>query len=528
MNWRELDIRVYAVAASLVLSLYVIATQQLPNDDAYTYIRTAELFVEQGLGAAFENYTWPAYSIGIGIVGMVTNLDLFTSALLLNALFFALLTWSFVSLLQCVSSDKRIAVLGALTILLFPQINEYRHMIIRDPGFWAFGVFSIWQFVRLYHNPNTDKDWQLTSLVVAGSLIASLFRGEALLYLLALPFALLHNPSFEKELRKKRFINCLGLIIAILISLYLIMRLLGFHVLVYAINFIAVYLPFFQDLFSSNAENQHLIAAVLFNEHAANYSVEYVPVIVFLGMLVMLIATIIKGIGAPFSFLFFLRLLHTYKERKTKVVAHDYLEDMKTSLPVVSAVAVANLLLLITFLLITKFLSLRYTMMLSLTMALFVPFVVNSYLPRVTVGATTPPQNSFKSHLLTILGKPLIALFFSYCLIDAYYSFGESKTYISAAVEWVQANSTENTILLTNNNAVAFGSGLVEAYDKIGLSVTLDQIQNAVPGSLLVAEHSTVMNQAIEAAEPSGILEKLASFPESEPRVSAYVRTAAP
>ncbi|HBP99308.1 MAG TPA: hypothetical protein DD672_02370, partial [Gammaproteobacteria bacterium] len=57
-NWQQWDIRLLTVLASLALSGFAVAFASLPNDDAYTYIRTAEIFLEHGVGAAISHYTW--------------------------------------------------------------------------------------------------------------------------------------------------------------------------------------------------------------------------------------------------------------------------------------------------------------------------------------------------------------------------------------------------------------------------------------------------------------------------------------
>ena len=86
--WKKLDIRYTAVIASLLLSSFSTLTASLPNDDAYTYIRTAEIFLDDGVSAAISHYTWAGYPILIGAASMF-GLSLLEAAYALNTIFYS-------------------------------------------------------------------------------------------------------------------------------------------------------------------------------------------------------------------------------------------------------------------------------------------------------------------------------------------------------------------------------------------------------------------------------------------------------
>ncbi|MEQ8954049.1 MAG: hypothetical protein RL120_07925, partial [Gammaproteobacteria bacterium] len=177
-KWRKFDIRLLAVAGSLLLSVYTILLPQLPNDDAYTYIRTAEIYLQGGLAAAFDHYPWAGYSIVIAWVSQL-GVSLFTAAYVLNALFFALISWAYLSVLREVDDSPEFLLVATLTILLFPELNEYRYLIIRDTGFWALALLALHQLllytrtVRLLH----------AALFCLALLLGSCLRPEAIVYL---------------------------------------------------------------------------------------------------------------------------------------------------------------------------------------------------------------------------------------------------------------------------------------------------------------------------------------------------------
>ncbi len=76
---KQIDIRVYAVGASLLISLFTIVFPKTLNDDAYIYIRTAEIFLTDGLNAAFQHYAWASYSLMIALISQL-GFSMFTSA----------------------------------------------------------------------------------------------------------------------------------------------------------------------------------------------------------------------------------------------------------------------------------------------------------------------------------------------------------------------------------------------------------------------------------------------------------------
>ncbi|HAD72150.1 MAG TPA: hypothetical protein DCF94_08985, partial [Gammaproteobacteria bacterium] len=135
-----------AVILSVLISIITILFPDTPNDDAYVYIKTAEIFLAEGTIAAFQHYAWAGYSLLIAFVSQL-GFSLFTSAFVINALFYALLVYSFLSIVKLIDDSPQVLILAALSVLLYPQLNEYRYLIIRDVGFWALSLFALWQLL---------------------------------------------------------------------------------------------------------------------------------------------------------------------------------------------------------------------------------------------------------------------------------------------------------------------------------------------------------------------------------------------
>ena len=217
-----IDIRISAVVVSLLISLITILFPDTPNDDAYVYIKTAEIFLAEGALVAFQNYAWASYSILIAFFGQL-GFSLFTAAFVINALFYALLVHSFLSIVKLIDDSRQVMLLAALCILLYPQLNEYRYLVIRDVGFWALSLFSLYQLL-LYNMNRAIVHAIAFSLAL---LIAASFRAEAIAYLILVPFAVLFEGSFKKQIRQKDFLRLAGIVAASLVLALFLLTLTG-------------------------------------------------------------------------------------------------------------------------------------------------------------------------------------------------------------------------------------------------------------------------------------------------------------
>ena len=108
----------------------------MPNDDAYAYIRTADIALNEGINAAIQHYAWVSYSLTIAAISLL-GFDLFASAYLINSLFYALLVYSFLSIVRLIDNTALVSVLAAFCILLYPQLNEFRFEPTAIAGFAA-------------------------------------------------------------------------------------------------------------------------------------------------------------------------------------------------------------------------------------------------------------------------------------------------------------------------------------------------------------------------------------------------------
>lgn len=493
-NWRQVDIRIYAVLASLLISTLTILVPQHANDDAYVYIRTAEIFSTDGYSAAFQHYSWATYSILISSIGLL-GLELFTAAYLINALFFALLVFAFISIVKEIDDSKPLLAFAAVSILVYPELNEYRYFVIRDVGFWAFSVFALWQFLLYTKQPTLRYGLGFCASLI----VATMFRVEAIVYLLMTPFALLLDYRFELQQRRYRFLRLFQIIGATAVTGIILLMLLGLNIQQLFLEFVSVYRPFLLDLFSPDAAASYEISRALFNEHAAAYSQEYIALFLVAGLTAMLFAKLISGIGGPFLVVLTFGLFG----RKLRL-------DRHIAVPMVFYLLV-NLLILFAFVLVTRYLTSRYTILMCILLALFIPLILFRLLQNVRSN-----RRNFV--------KIFIVLFVTYCAIDSFYSFGRSKDYIDEAIDWIVQQRESPGRLVTNSHALAYNSGKIEDYDRTLFNLTAIDILDAAPGDMIAVELRYEMEQLLASDDIARILELEIEFSDAERRRIAIYR----
>ena len=189
------------------------------NHDSVLYLEAAKLFSNGNWKAGFDVFNWPLYSLCIGFVNKITHLGVHFSAQLLNVIFFSIATYSFIKIIKLTGGKQRQIVAGAL-IWLSAQymIGGALEMLMRDEGFWAFHLLSIVFFIRFFkqHKFGDALIWQVCSI------IATLFRLEAILYLFFLPLLLLFQAELgiKQKWRNLLIANAINVTLATIIVVF--------------------------------------------------------------------------------------------------------------------------------------------------------------------------------------------------------------------------------------------------------------------------------------------------------------------
>ena len=494
--WRNWDIRYLAVIASLLLSGLSALNASLPNDDAYTYLRTAEIFLNDGVSAAISHYTWAGYPILIGITSM-SGLSLLQAAFTLNAVFYGLLVFSYISIIQQIYKSRLVAYLGTVTVLAYPELNEYRDMVIRDIGYWSLSLFAIWRFM-LFEDSRQFSD--LVKFVIV-MISAALFRAEALVYLLVIPLVLLFDSRFTVSENRLAMWKLFGFTAALSAIGILVARMVGINIPTMLLKLIAVYKPFLAELSAPTEITLAAQANSIFGDYSALIATDYLHTAVLLGLPIVLVTSLFYTIGGPY---FWLLVFGAFRGMLRWEV--DQIRPLLV-------VALVNFLITLGFLYLTRFLTGRYAMIFGIMVSMAVPRLWQEILMRFRA-----PEAARTIRLLSIL-------LLSYCMIDAYVSFGRSKDWLVDSASFARTTTSDGASILTNNHTIAYLSGGVSDYDEVSRELRASDILSMAPGDLIILELIPEARQLLNQELVQAQIKLLAAFPDgAEPQAAIYER----
>lgn len=213
----------YALIAAAILACYQIYLEHgRINDDGVLYIEAARLFAAGEWSQGYAIYPWPFYSLLIAAMHKLTGLNLQYSGHLLAILFFTLSTYMLIKIIALAEGSKGVILAGL--VLLFTNsyvVVNILTQVMRDQGYWAFFLMSIYFFIHFYQT-NRWRDaisWQLSAIV------AALFRIEGIVFLALLPAVLLWQPEFSIKQKLIRLLQAyilnlllLALLICVLLA----------------------------------------------------------------------------------------------------------------------------------------------------------------------------------------------------------------------------------------------------------------------------------------------------------------------
>ena len=222
------------------------------------------------------------------------------------------------------------------------------------------------------------------------------------------------------------------------------------------------------------------------------------------GLFAILMVKLFEGISGPFFFL----LAYGAIKRLIKIERH-FLTPILIFL-------ITNLTIVFGFIIVTKFVSTRYSMLFCLVLILFVPLILDKVI------------NAIRKSSMRNLGLRTLILFFGYCAFDSFISFGSSKNYISESLAWLEAESPRYPRLATNNHAIAYFSGKVKNYDRVNRFISESEIQELELDDLLILEMNYEMTKLVDEISMRTSLELQAAFPSNQDMQLAIYKKIAP
>lgn len=415
------NIRLFTAFFSLLFSVLAFSTDQLINSDGVLYLNMARAYIEGGLAATASMYNWPFFSILIAVIHQFTGLQLELSGQIINSLLFVVFTDALVLIANKLLSNLRYVFIASLLILCFSTLNDYRSYIIRDIGYWAFISISIYRIIIFLEKPNWQNGiyWQLSSL------LALLFRVEAIVIILATPLFIVFQLGFRDGLKSAIKLFSLFLLGGVLAAAVFTQQ----QGMKSAFGKLLSVTEFLDH--SSITEVFHEKATILGKELLSQYSERYGGMILASGLVYMLLAKIITGLS-PLNLIFF---------TMAKVQQKTGSSESNTRRFLLFFIGI-NLIILLAFLFKHYFISTRYAVMLiTALMLLMLPAMCR------LIDDYWLAKNKFA---LTLIPFLLLA-----SLIDTF-TTSVTKGYIKETAIWASQNLPENSRVLTNDIFIDF------------------------------------------------------------------------
>lgn len=442
-------IAIYCIAAlfSVALSLWCGFQMDVINPDAICYLQSAQA-AKLGIHAAMNlcgQAKWPFYSVMILAVTKLTHLSFMLSAYLLDGILSLISVIAFIAIVRFLSNKPRLMWLAAIVILLAHEFNAVRQDIIRDHGFWAFYLVSIWCLLNYFR----ESSWRFALGWSVSLFVATLFRIEGAVFLLLLPFLALFDTRLIFTSRIKAFLqlHTLTLSVVALLAAWLIFHptqdLTRLNEVPY--QFMHGWQSAFQNgVVRANALGQY----VLTTEGARDSYLTYV---------LMLASSYGIQVIKNLSLIYALLVIYAWFRRVLTAPRQAHL--------VLWGYVIVNVIVTLGFLAEHLFLSKRYLMALSLVLMIWVPFALDYLI-----------QQWSRRKLIVILIAALIVL----SSLGGIVRFGYSKAYIYHAGNWLAENVPENALIYSNDIQLMyysnhFGDAIFSKFNEFADSKMLEK-----------------------------------------------------
>jgi hypothetical protein len=416
-----------AVLLSLLFSVIVYVQLDVINNDGILYLRTAEAFTQGGVPAALTLYDWPFYSILISLIAQLLPISTASAAYGLNALLDVITVATFITIVRTLGGSNLHQWLAALVILTLPSLNHCREFIIRDHGYFAFYLLSLYALLRFSGQASLKNILYWNGAMV----ISILFRSEGIFFFVFAPLILLFSYNQSLIQRIRAVLSLQSILLILLFSLLL--------VLIIAPDFLTMHLTRLQNMwtfvqtYQISIQNiyhdkEQIIRGSILNIYSGQMSFLFLVagLVAYYGYMVLINSQVILVLISLYTFI---------KNKVFWALEHKV---------IILTFIVINFGITFLFVLYKFFLTERYLLPMSLTLLLFVPW-----------GILALPQ---KKWLHTIL-----VLFFIYLLIHGLGSFGASKHYQREAAEWVAMNLPKNAAIYSNSRQIYYYANVPHA-----------------------------------------------------------------
>ena len=456
----------FASLASILLTLWAIYVDPIVNPDALLYLSAAEEFSQGNIKNGLAIYKWPFYSILISITHSITGLSVQSSAYFLNACMHVLIVLGFLACVHRLGASKRTLLIAALIILLFPSLNKYRAFIIRDAGFIAFYLWSIYFLILAIETKKIHCFlWSFLFIICA-----TLFRIEAIAILAIIPWFLLYIYSDQKY---KFFWLCGTIFSSIVIFFGISIWLFGeysLHINGDIWGFLSASIQFVADNLDFKLET--------IRRHILNdFSKQFAPTVLIVSVTVIVIYETLRRLSFIFAYF-------SWYAIKTKLVLEK--KQLRHTFYVLCSIQLALLFL---FALINLFLVSRHTLALCLTVLLLAPFSIN-YFYEKWLSTRSSNEKTFSKFVL-----PFVACVLLLAGLDGL-DVKSNKLGIKESGVWLEQQVDSSYSLYSNSSLVLHYANRKPAYFNLNYNweetnalLVTNQIFNFDYAAILLSEN---------------------------------------
>lgn len=409
-------LRLKIVFIGLCISLIAYFSNDLINRDGVLYLQTAHAFEKSGFSASIEQYSWPFYSIAIAFFHSITPLNLENSAHLLNALLLLILTDAFVRFYWEINSKVIYRWMPAAILLSYIGINDYRYIIVRDWGYWAFLFQALYYFIKAY---KTEKLiyyvlWQFFII------LALLFRIESIVIIVLLPLTILAKKLSVTEFIKSGCFFLLPIVVLFLIDLdwYKSAR----------VQEVFSYLDISSFINQFN-EYSYNIGNSAFYRYNDKNSIQFT----ISGILGFLLIKTISKIGILYIGI---AIIGFFRYKKNNYFNYS----------LVNLLIVTSFVIVFVFFCNLKIISGRYLIQISLMLLLYITYYSEQLLKEI---------NGIKAEII-------VASLIIVNLLSGLHHTTSSKGYIKEMGEWIIINMQPSSSIYTTNKRLYYYSGGIE------------------------------------------------------------------
>lgn len=214
----EKSYAIYAIAAlaSIALSIWISYRETVINPDGICYLLSAQQMGVAGLKVGMHTCgqaKWPLYSALIAAFTSVTHASPVIAAHIIDGFFTLVSVLTFIAIVEEMGASYGVLCFAAVTILLAHDFNSVREYIVRDHGFYAFYLGSIFALLRYMSEPT----WLKAFLWSASILLATLFRIEGAVFFLFVPLMQLFmgRRSLSQRLRVFLQLNTVAIVLGV-------------------------------------------------------------------------------------------------------------------------------------------------------------------------------------------------------------------------------------------------------------------------------------------------------------------------